>query len=412
MVSGGDVYVDNIVLTEITDSIYLVQPTVPECPQGEIGCAAYRDRAGKQHFLKSFTRLCSEQVVGCEAMIDTQNSSSPYATTIKNVATPADRMVTMVYNPGVACSATAKGCSAYGRPNYSLDRKLADYTNVYLVNDPDRYNGDLCYQEEVFCQAYQTANGGAAFFKDPLTSTCDYRGGSWLITGTSYACPTVTPPIAGRPIGPSCSTVCKGQCNNDASRACVTNNDCLVGGTCQGGGDRIGRGCLGDSDCPNSVMGCHGNPATIGKVIKGASIVVGQCQSDSDCNGGNKCIYLAGMCPAEQNGCTEYRDPGDPTGCRVECPLVKLGGEPQYSDAGCVPTVCAAGKYAGKSCQTSDDCPGSSCSGQGLPGCRSYYYKAQSLEDKASECGGQVNLDIGCRPFYNTANPTLNFRGE
>ncbi len=402
-VTGQDAYVDNVVLTEVTDQVYLISDTVPQCQASEVGCAAYNDRRGNPAYLTSFNRLCAEQVVGCEALIDTQNSSTSFSQTVKNVTTPADTVTTLVNNPSVYCAASDKGCEALGQPVYSTDRKLTSYATVYLKNDPDRYQGDLCVNEELFCKAYTTANGTAAFFKDPTNQTCDFRtdssanGGQWFISGTNTVCPTVSPPLADRPVGASCSPACAG-------------------------GSRQGNACTSDSDCPAST--CVGNMLTAGRVNgPGGTAVIGQCASNDDCLSGNTCLYLAGTCPAEQNSCTEYRDPSDPANCRSECPLsMSSGGAPDYVDATCALTTCDGGSHNGQNCQSSADCQDAdgshACVGsdgqpsQGLPGCRSYYYLKSSLETNASSCNGTVNPAIGCRPFNDTTNPTLNFRGQ
>ncbi len=400
---GGPVYVDNIVLTEVNDTLYLVNTSVPICAPSDIGCAAYRDATNATQYLKSFSRVCSEQVVGCEAMIDTQNSTTPFAQTVKNITTPPDAVVTVVNNKNAACGANGKGCEALGLPIYSTDRSITGFKTVYLKNDPDRYSQDLCLAEEVFCRAYTIKGGGAAFFKDPGTGTCDFRksqsgnGGTWYITGTDIVCPTVTPPATGRPIGASCSPVCQG-------------------------GERDGRACLANADCAGGS--CVGDPANAGKISSGSGAVVGQCTTSDQCTtsaGGqqNTCVYLAGLCPEGQNGCTEYRDPADPVSCRAECPYIQQGASPIYVDASCAPTTCSGGDNAGQNCQTSDQCSGGgSCIGSngssttGFPGCRSYFYLRGSVEDNAGECNGVIDPKTGCRPFNDTSKEGLNFRGE
>ncbi|MBI2984252.1 MAG: hypothetical protein HYY50_01360 [Candidatus Kerfeldbacteria bacterium] len=429
-VTGGEAYVDNVTLTEINDSLYLVSSTVPLCEAADVGCAAYRDRAGARHYLKSFTRLCAEQVVGCEAMVDTQNSSTPFAQVVKNELTPEDAVVTAVNNRAAYCPAATKGCQALGKPTYTNDRVITGYQTVYLKNDPDQHARDLCLNEELFCRAYTTASGSAAFFKDPAHQTCEFRsnasdvGGQWYVSGTNIFCPTITPPLSGRPLGPSCSPTCE------------TTPDSL----------RAGKACVRDVDCPKDGGGnvrCLGDASKVGKIKdSGGNFVFGQCASDTDCDPvtGNKCRYLAGLCPDEQNGCNEYRDPTDPAGCRSECPLIQVGGSPLYVDATCATTRCSYQCLGGTceggpddglacgsdaecnvhsgNCQASEQCgPGGQCLGSngltttGIPGCRPYYYLRQTVETNAVDCNGQVNLETRCRPFNDTSKPILNVRG-
>lgn len=409
---GGDSVVDHISLTEINDSLYLVASTVPQCAAADVGCSDYRDRAGEHQYLKSFSRICSDRVVGCEAMIDTKNSTSPFTQTVKNVTTDADSIVTVVNNPATYCAAAYKGCQALGQPKYIRDNAISGFNTVYKKVDPDRYAGDLCTDgtngtaNELFCQAYQTTDGTAAFFKDPMAQTCEFQndstGGRWVITGTSTTCPTVTPPSLGRPIGASCSMYC-------------------------GSGDRAGKTCTSDSECPKASSGnaCLGNRSTVGKTkLANGSFAIGQCNSDADC-GLNTCVYAVGSCPSAENSCTEYRDPTDPISCRSACPLQLQGASPVYVDASCAKTVCksntsTAGAHEGQNCRNSEQCgSGSSCVGTdaatptiGAPGCRPYYYLRQSVEDTAADCNGQVDASLGCRPFNDTSNPALNFRGQ
>ncbi|MCH7492431.1 hypothetical protein IID19_02445, partial [Patescibacteria group bacterium] len=69
-------YIDNINISEVKENIYRVKDSYTEC-SGYEGCDLYNDRDGSTHYLKSFTKLCREDKVGCEAMIDTQNSYEP-----------------------------------------------------------------------------------------------------------------------------------------------------------------------------------------------------------------------------------------------------------------------------------------------------------------------------------------------
>lgn len=74
-------FLDNVVLTEVTDSTFKIKASQTVCG-GYEGCAAYRNRAGQVTNLMSFSKLCQADKVGCEALINTQNSSTPFAQTI------------------------------------------------------------------------------------------------------------------------------------------------------------------------------------------------------------------------------------------------------------------------------------------------------------------------------------------
>jgi len=409
---GGAVYVDNIKLVEIQDVTYQINNSAPSCQATEVGCKAYTNRANATVNLKSFSRLCNKEVVGCTAMIDTQNSSSPFEQTVKGVTTPADQVVTVVDDPSVYCRDTAKGCEAYGKPTYIRDETLSGFTSVNLINNPDRHQDDLCLANQQSCQAFTQGDGTTVYFKDPRTSTCSFvtdrtGSGTWYITGTTIPCAT-TAPASIQPVGASCSPVCQG--GSRAGKACgvPSTNATVNAAQCPGGGT------------------CVGNLATAGRIsVSGGGTVVGQCTSSTQCTGGNGCVYQVGLCPEQQNSCTLYRNPSQPTSCQTNCSLTLQGGSPVYVDASCTKTVCRSqsgtpGAFEGQNCQNSQQCgAGSICAGAststpttGAPGCQAYTYLKNTLEDTAGECNGVVDPKQGCLPFNDTSNPTLNFRGQ
>lgn len=445
--NGNDagVFVDNVSLKEITDSVFLIDGSYHSCADSELGCAAYSDRRGSPQYLKSFTRLCSPDVVGCSSLIDTQNTSSPFLSDpIRGIAMNGDVTVDYLDEPTTQCAAAAKGCSAFGQPVYDVNKKIKSFTTAYLTDDPDQHGQILCTANEVGCNEYTAGDGSKAYFRDPGAQVCEYKryGGDqdyhWFIKGTGIRCPTVTPPQEGTPIGRSCVKRCVLGARDQL--ACSTNVDCIPDvGRCESqtcrGGTRDGQGCTTDANCPTEFGTCVGDEDNVGRLCTIGSAA-------TDCTGGNICDLWTGICPEEQNGCNEYRDPSDPNPCRSVCQLELVGGKPQPVDDACKPTLCIGGAKSGDSCSTNADCPakcvgGTSpekyclddrdcsgggscnnpstgsgqCSGEGIPGCRSYTYLKQTVEQNAAECNGRVNVGEGCRPFNDTLNPTLNFRG-
>ncbi|MFH1207188.1 MAG: dockerin type I repeat-containing protein [Patescibacteria group bacterium] len=75
--SSNAFYIDNIVITEVSQNIYLIKDSYKLC-SGYEGCDQYRDRALGTHYLKSFVNLCAPEKIGCEAMIDTRNTTSVF----------------------------------------------------------------------------------------------------------------------------------------------------------------------------------------------------------------------------------------------------------------------------------------------------------------------------------------------
>lgn len=97
--SGPDLFLDNIILQEVSEAEYLISgswqtpaacdqtPAGDPAPQFMLGCAAYTRSSGENANLKSFSRLCREEAIGCTALYDTQNSDSPFPQTFNATCT-------------------------------------------------------------------------------------------------------------------------------------------------------------------------------------------------------------------------------------------------------------------------------------------------------------------------------------
>lgn len=224
-----DFYLDNIRLQEVQNYVYVIKnswKTPQSCdtnpwlnppvfaPQFMLGCKQYRDSVGRVHNLKSFSHLCREQAVGCEALVDTFNSTSPFeqkfntGDAVAEVTVPADKLVYLVNRPAYQCAAAAKGCQKLGLPQISLnkinEKEVAGHQTVYKINNPDQYQLILCGSGEVGCDEFQTGDG-VAYFKDPAGLTCQRRlipgktnEYGWFKSGstaTTPDCPLVQPPL-------------------------------------------------------------------------------------------------------------------------------------------------------------------------------------------------------------------------
>ncbi|MBL7141515.1 hypothetical protein ISS21_00220 [Patescibacteria group bacterium] len=187
-------YIDNILLKEVQDDLYLIKDswfTSEVCDQDEngnsspgymVGCQAYQDRSGQPHYLKSFSYLCSEKMVGCEALIDTQNSLWPDTETFNSggdseddVIVLADELVYLVNNPDKDCQSENKGCQKFGLPTLDNDKNVVSWSDVYFLNDPDLYTKTptLCLKHDLGCKEYE--QGPYSYFKDPGERVCEYR---------------------------------------------------------------------------------------------------------------------------------------------------------------------------------------------------------------------------------------------
>ena len=282
--SVGDFFIDNIKLTEISDRYYLIKnswKTPDSCNQDlqgnpyanyMLGCDEYKDRDNIQHYLKSFSYLCKDSAVGCELMIDTQNSNSPYsksfnagAPTDDDVTVSEDKYIYAVYDKSKECNEEDKGCQRLGKA-YNYDVTTL-YHDAYIKNNPDKYDSSLCTSDAVDCSAYSTAEG-QVYFRDPGDEACEWRqkknaqGQSWLAKKTHN---------------------------------CDTNNDNI--------GD--GNVCLGDQDCGEGER-CLEKDVDVECTtdVAGPTKTFGQ---------GKRQIVQpqgwAGICPADQSTCTELIDP-------------------------------------------------------------------------------------------------------
>lgn len=252
--SAANVYLDNIIVRQVKDTLPLLANsiTIPaSCdrqsaaagggylPQAMLGCAAYNNRAGDTQNLKSFSRFCREEAVGCRELIDTHNSSQVEArkwndpnsgtcrgsegqhccydnATASFVLKSGDPSTTLARacignTPLCTIGAGQTSCSYSGKllsvdnqtvPQDSHRYLVADNTKmkcakesrgcealgyknpatgawgtVYLKNNPDDYGRILCSYEEDKCAAW-TSGAGTAYFKDPTESAnglCEWR---------------------------------------------------------------------------------------------------------------------------------------------------------------------------------------------------------------------------------------------
>jgi hypothetical protein len=212
---ADDVYIDSVTLKELNNNLYLIKDswqTPISCdnlidnPQGEMGgttgnrtfigamlnCQEYEDSNNNTAYLHSFSELCSEEVVGCEAMIDTHNSSSPFeqsfntsnSSLLDDVTVPEDNYIYIVNNSAMSCFSSEKGCQTLGLPDLNqatstLPYYIEGYSNISLINNPDEYDSTLCLDEELFCQEYRTGSAGEGYsyysFYDPGQRLCEYQ---------------------------------------------------------------------------------------------------------------------------------------------------------------------------------------------------------------------------------------------
>ncbi|MBI4449919.1 hypothetical protein HY634_02590, partial [Candidatus Uhrbacteria bacterium] len=308
---GGDAFLDAIILREVPQLTTVIKGSwqtpqtcdrtsiaqdAPPLALGMLGCRAYQPRSGPMETLRSFSRLCSESVVGCTAFHDTKNSISlggesfnTGAPTIDDVAVPTDSIRYLVNDPAKSCAATAKGCTRFGKP--TMDRSGTDaaglvsgWGDAYLVDNPDRYTNAgaiLCQDSQLFCDEYRGRDGALIYFKDPVNRTCQYKE-------------EVTP-ITLR-------TLSSTQCATRGGTFVADSSGSTVG-TCTISGVPTTGWFQGDTSIP-----CYEN-----LIIEGARYGIRPNAAVDDPATPTSEAYQgwAGLCEAEQDQCSELRDPTD-----------------------------------------------------------------------------------------------------
>ncbi len=268
-------YIDNVELQK-SNSQYLILESADSC-LGYEGCEEYSDVQDETHYLKSFTNLCSENVVGCQAVIATQNSDDPFYATYQgdnewsstntpndDVDVPADEATTIVVTDQVLCSSEVAACELTGLPDLDISDNPEGFTAQYIINDPDSYDTILCEEQQRSCEEYTDGQGSTVYFKAPGDKLCTYDSstGSWL-TADGDDCPLR---------------------NEDESPSQPK------GAVCNGG-ERAGELCNSDSECQFSD-----------------DTETYRCVSNEDEDSG-----WVGVCSATYAGCTLYVDPNAPT---------------------------------------------------------------------------------------------------
>ncbi|MFA6416587.1 MAG: hypothetical protein WCW61_00145 [Patescibacteria group bacterium] len=202
--ANGNFYLDNFILTEITDRYYLIKNSsqipnvcfydIYDTYQGaeyNLGCAAYSDRSSVNHNLRSFSGICDSASVGCEQVIGTQNYN-PYgvglwgddnrngqcdASELNCTKVKADSAMYVIYDKSKQCNQADLGCSLLGQSQVSGSGKV--YSDVFKKNNPNKYDTILCGQEGVGCEEWKDAeDGGLSYFRDPGNKVCVYRNAS------------------------------------------------------------------------------------------------------------------------------------------------------------------------------------------------------------------------------------------
>ncbi len=210
---GDPFYIDNIQFREVQDSFFVRKNSwnMPSACDANLHlrCSAYRTRSNQQVALTGFSRICRNEVAGCEALVNTQNSSSPREQTFtvggQSVSVPADQVAYRVYDSKKICSAGYAGCRRVGDPTMDASGDITQWSDVFMRLDPDTFDAanpvsPLCDVSQDGCEEYTDTSGASHYFKDPKERLCEYkivdtqRGYDWYKKGTDVPCNLVANP--------------------------------------------------------------------------------------------------------------------------------------------------------------------------------------------------------------------------
>ncbi|MFH1866964.1 MAG: hypothetical protein ABIJ81_02685 [Patescibacteria group bacterium] len=215
--STQEFVIDNIVVKNISDTFYAIKdswstPAVCEVeppPSRYLGCRSYINRTNQTITATGFSQLCRAEAIGCEPLINTQNSDKPQQQEItaagQTITTPTDQIVYRVYDSNKACPAQAEACRLVGEPNLDAKGQVASWGDRFVKLDPDKFDpanpsSPLCTKAQDRCQVFSESGGVTHYFKDPGKSLCEYKqldplsGYDWYVRGTSEPCNLLSNP--------------------------------------------------------------------------------------------------------------------------------------------------------------------------------------------------------------------------
>lgn len=330
---GAGFYIDNIVLTEASQKLYLIKDswTTPAVcdqtinglllPQAMLGCKAYNNRSNETSYLKSFGSLCRDEAVGCAAFVDTKNSASDKNEIWNAICALNHKVVSgseeCKYNGQTVCSV--------GAGNAICRFKITDGAmpeNSYLQSD---YKDFDAFQAKVRADA---PAGGYLIARDESTLAVPADETVYLVDDKKYECKEkdVTCGVLGQSDlytgGNPVSVYYKNNPADYSQILCTAEAQGCESWTSDRGADYFK---VPKSTCEYKDAG-GGETGGWYKSGKSEACYNGLIQNgvngiwrnaDAGYNGS------VGTCPQAQNECTEFVDPWDTSGA-------KKSGRPYY----------------------------------------------------------------------------------
>ena len=198
--SGSNaIFIDNIELILNEDRFFFKANTVKSTDQGGNQpneclapvanfntCTQYTDESSNTFYISRFDKLFSEKSLDCTAVIDTQNSNSPYSQVfnrdelidnpLDNYTVPADTLNYRYIKRENLRPASVAGCSEVGLP--SDVENPSSWQTAYKIIDPDSFATTLCRDEALGCTEFIGSDGARYVFRDPGNKLCAWDPGT------------------------------------------------------------------------------------------------------------------------------------------------------------------------------------------------------------------------------------------
>ena len=446
-------YLDNLQFQEVTDDVFVVQGSYTEC-SGYENCEAYRDRDSRIHYLKSFSKICDADAVGCEALIQTQNNENPFPENIEVTVRPRgdydadgqldrDDLVQLnSYFDGRCTTGPFAGTTQQCDPENPAAICGVGNTCISGVNRSDPWaimdvNGDSTVNgaDLNFLNNYFSGGPAPVAFPTDITIPADevvtlINDPAVYCQSNQAGCMRMGEPIinAYNSVDGYTDTYIVNDPDDYEQILCRQDES-----SCQEYSYDGGFAYFKDPGSATCEYNIPPGSTTAGWYRRGTDIGCGPSLTDTSIADG-----MVGLCPADQSGCTEYLDPLDPEGCDVNVPanqtnVGRCDTASTTPGSFCDTTAfCSAGPKFNQPCSISD--PGADC-GYAAPGvpftcqiqiphatqcgaglcasvaaCQAYYYVEPTVD--TTSCNNVVDDLAGCRLFYNATTPPPTFTAK
>lgn len=404
-------FIDTVVLREGESNVTVIRDswvTPAQCdenfegtvsPQFQLGCQEYTDQLGNTDYLRSFSRLCSEDVVGCTAYFDTQNSDNIRGEVRKGTCSTLDGLPAsertscyLLQSAGAyetqspyLCDIVANETSCsfdldFVYPDFDLGNPEVahiSYGPDAEVVDPD---GTIfaVYSSEFTCSSF---NQGCQEVGLPSLSADQSKVDSWeslyLLNDPDTYDETLCSAENLFCEAWSAQDGASWYFKNPQDKTCEYKTNVTIGGATYDGWFRTGTSdfCYGSGTCSNTAAACSldSDCATAAEPdafcnITTSDYLIGGVASGLWKNGDTDYDGWVGTCASEDAGCSEFQDTLD------------IDDNEFYTSA----------------------------DGE------SYFFKNNDNLDEntllsSERCNGQVSQRLGCTLFNDTANPAKRY---